>query len=55
MTTYLFKLKHDKGTVSLYVIADNEEIAKQIVMENERCPERAIYSIRKINKLKICI
>lgn len=53
MNQYLLKLNHDKGIVSLYVIARNEEIAKQIVMKCELCPECAIFSIRKLKRFKI--
>jgi len=52
MNTYLFKIHSDNGTVSLYVNARNEEIAKFIAMDHEKCPEHAIFSIRKL-KLRI--
>jgi hypothetical protein len=54
MNTYLFKIHSDNGTVSLYVNARNEEIAKFVAMDHEKCPERAIFSIRKL-KLRICL
>jgi len=52
MSIYLLKLHSDSGTVSLYIVASNEETAKHIAMECELCPERAIYSIRKLKKIR---
>lgn len=50
MNDYIAKLKHDNGTITLYVKATSEENAKELICKAEGCPKCAIYSIRKITK-----
>ena len=42
MKTYGFCLKHDNGTVRIYIQDDSLESAKKRVLEKEKAPERAI-------------
>ena len=53
LNTYLLKLKHDNGIMSLYITAYNKDTAIHIAMESEACPRRAIFSIHKLKTLKI--
>jgi hypothetical protein len=42
MLQYTFKLKHDKGTITIRTIADNLEAAIIKVEKSENCPRNAI-------------
>ena len=42
---YIFKLKHDNGSIRMKVIARNEEVARNMIMRAELCPNRAITLI----------
>lgn len=45
MKTYIFHVKHDGGTlVHFQIRAASLEAGKRIVMDLEKCPERAIVS-----------
>jgi hypothetical protein len=58
MKTYTFGLKHDSGEASITVRADDVNEAKKMVMDLEKCPERAITwwrivpTTRQIQKTK---
>jgi len=45
MHTFKAKVKHDKGSVTLKVVAKDRETAIRMLMEAERCPRRAIQWI----------
>lgn len=49
MKTYKITLKHDLGTYSLKVKANDEESARVIVMNAERCPSNAIVRLKLID------
>lgn len=49
---YQAKLKHDKGTVKITVLAPNRAAAIKRICLLEGCPERAILTI-KIRKRKV--
>lgn len=51
MNIYKVKLKHDKGVFTLTINGSSEEQIKQAVMNMEKCPERAIISIKLIKSL----
>lgn len=42
MKNYTFKLKHDKGTVNITVLAQSHEAAKAMILQAEGCPPSAI-------------
>jgi hypothetical protein len=52
MKTFEFILKHDAGTVTICTRADSLEVAKKIVLDAERAPERAIKSWRVVPTAK---
>ena len=45
MKNYTIYLKHDKGKISLNLMADSIDQAVKAIMAYENCPERAIYKI----------
>ena len=49
-STYRVAVKHDRGVASLAVRATNANAARSIVMATERCPLRAIISVKKITR-----
>lgn len=44
---YAVHLTHDSGHETLIIFATSKNAAKKIVMNTERCPERAIRKIVK--------
>ena len=44
---YTATVKHDKGIATIRVAAQNKKEAKEIIMQNEGCPARAILKIEK--------
>lgn len=49
MNTYEIDLKLDDGyNTTLILNATDEERARYIVMQAERCPERSILAVRKV-------
>lgn len=44
---YAVTTKHDRGEITIFVFATNPAVAKRLVMDAERCPERAILSIER--------
>jgi hypothetical protein len=42
---YKVRVKHDKGTVAIYVHATDADTAKRLVISAEKCPERSILSV----------
>ena len=47
MFVYPFKIITTKVTIQ--TIAQNEQAAKEIVMQSELCPESAILSVKRLN------
>lgn len=45
MKTYIVTTKHDNGEATFHIRAESMQQAKLIVMDLEKCPERAIVSI----------
>lgn len=43
---FILRVKHDRGVVNIHTSARDVATAKQIVMNAERCPERAILWVR---------
>lgn len=49
MSKFKLTVKHDNGTIRFHVWAQDEQAAKQAVMNAEGCPERAIVKVKKLN------
>ena len=47
MKTFIAKLKHDSGTFRLQVRAGSVAAARQSIKAAERCPDRAIISLKE--------
>lgn len=47
MHSYPFKIRTTKATIQ--TVAQNEQAAKEIVMQSELCPESAILSVERMN------
>jgi len=51
MYRYVIKLKHDKGFCKLKVVARCIASAVYLVMSAEKCPERAIHSVKMVKEI----
>jgi ferredoxin len=50
MKKHVFKLKHDKGYVTITLFGHSSiESATKTICAIERCPERAIKSVKEIS------
>jgi hypothetical protein len=52
MSTYLVRVKHDRGIAVFEVYAQNKEAVIKKMMEAEGCPRRAIIDIKKLKSLR---
>ncbi len=46
MIQFSATIKHDKGSFKIHTVATSEEVAKQMIMKAEGCPESAIIKIK---------
>ena len=44
---YKFKVKHDEGSINISTVASTQQIAKEMIMAAEGCPERSIKFVSK--------
>jgi hypothetical protein len=49
---YVLTLKHDNGKFRIRTAAEDEKMAKQLVMAAENCPECAIVKVHPVKKKK---
>lgn len=47
MNKYTLRVKHDKGIINITTWASDADAAIRIVMDAERCPRRAILSVKE--------
>lgn len=46
MYKYKFTIKHDQGVHKLFTVAKDVVTALKLIMDAEKCPERAIINIK---------
>lgn len=49
MFKFIVTTKHDKGVAHINLVATSINSAIQMVMKAERCPERAIINVERLN------
>ena len=47
MEMFIVELQHDKGKIKIAIAAENTEEAIKRIMKLERCPKRAVLSVRR--------
>jgi flavoprotein len=48
--TYIVHVHHDKGEINIQVGAQNKKVARDMVMNFERCPRRAIKKVTLVER-----
>lgn len=44
---YCVRMRHDAGIINIFNFARSADVAKQVVLQAERAPERAVISVKK--------